>query len=67
MSSAPRVAVRSDPSLAPERGRDVRVAAWAYIFSCSKRRAKKKKKGGPETAPNARKESDELSRNADST
>jgi hypothetical protein len=62
-----RVVLKPDPAANVERGRDVRAAAWAYIFSCSKRRAKKKKKGGPETAPNARKESDELSRNADST
>jgi len=34
-----------------EQARDIRARALAYVFNCYR-----KKKGGPETAPDARKE-----------
>ncbi len=54
MSEAPRIAPRPIPTITTEQVREVRARAWAFVFVCFHRL--KKKKGGPATAPDARKE-----------
>jgi hypothetical protein len=48
-----RVVVRPASDFTPEEARDSRARAWMFVFDCYA-----KKKGGPATAPDARKESD---------
>jgi hypothetical protein len=55
MSDAPRTALRPSPGTTLEEARDARACVWAFVFQCWQ----EKEKGGPTTAPDARKEIDE--------
>ncbi len=53
----PRNSYSPAPSITPEQARDLRARAWQFVFQCHDA----KKKGGPETAPDAGKEINERS------
>ena len=36
--SSPRMASSSRPSISPQEGREVRARAWAYAFSCYRKK-----------------------------
>lgn len=57
--SNPEIVCTPAPGITPEKARDARARAWAYVFDCFNRR--NGKEGGPaKTAPDAAKENKDV-------